>query len=129
MWCHLLWLAPIASLGLFWVLPWPAAATVNAAVLLVTLSVALPVFRSLRQPPQTGVEALVGRRGTVITPLNPQGTIRLGSEIWSATSAEPMAEGREVRVVAVRGLWLTVVPDGAPTGDPTSGTEHKGIQS
>lgn len=61
---------------------------------------------------RTGVEGLVGERGTVIDPCAPRGRVKVHGEIWSATCPSPggAGAGETVRVVAVEGLTLTVEP-------------------
>ena len=53
---------------------------------------------------------LVGREGTVISPLDPTGTVRVAGEAWTAVSdsGEAIAEGEEVIVLEVEGLTLKV---------------------
>lgn len=57
-----------------------------------------------------GAEGLVGARATVVLPLNPTGTVRLGDEVWRAESenGETIASGTAVVVVASAGLTLKV---------------------
>jgi membrane protein implicated in regulation of membrane protease activity len=57
-------------------------------------------------------DKLVGQTGVVVNPLAPRGIVRLGAELWRAEASPrgtPIAEGRPVRVTAVRGLTLVVV--------------------
>jgi len=59
--------------------------------------------------PVTGVEALIGRQGIVRAPLDPDGTVWVAGEIWTASADDgPIAEGELVEVVAVEGLRLRV---------------------
>jgi membrane-bound serine protease (ClpP class) len=68
-------------------------------------------LRAQRARPATGVELLVGRLGVVRTPLDPEGTVRVAGELWTARSEDgPLAEGEQVEVVAVEGLRLRVRP-------------------
>jgi membrane-bound serine protease (ClpP class) len=56
----------------------------------------------------TGAEGLIGKRAVVAERCDPEGTVRLGGEIWQAR-CEPAAEpGATVEVVAVDGLTLSV---------------------
>ena len=75
-----------------------------------------------RQPPATGVEALIGRQALVRTALTPgrAGTVDVHGELWQARSDAAVAAGNVVRITAVNGLTLTVVPDATSvnTGDP-----------
>ncbi len=55
-------------------------------------------------------KAPLGKSGRVINRIDPQGTIRLEGEIWTAESAtgEPIEEGARIVVVAMNGLIVTV---------------------
>jgi membrane-bound serine protease (ClpP class) len=57
---------------------------------------------------------MLDEQGEAITPIEPgrTGQIRAHGEIWNATSDRPIAAGQQVRIVAVRGLLVTVRPDG-----------------
>ncbi len=81
------------------------AAMAAILIFLVRLAIASQLRRSV-----TGEAGMVGEPGVALTSIAPGGTGRVGThgEIWSATSAEPIAEGDQVRVIEVRGLTLTV---------------------
>jgi membrane-bound serine protease (ClpP class) len=66
-----------------------------------------------RQPPATGAEALVGRYAQARAAMAPgvPGPVAIHGELWQARSEAPIREGGIVRVTAVNGLTLTVVPD------------------
>ena len=70
-----------------------------------------------RQPPSTGVDALIGQHGRTRSPIGPEmpGHIDVRGEIWRAVSAAAVAAGEPVRVTAINGLTLTVEPEGAGT--------------
>lgn len=60
-----------------------------------------------------GTEGLVGALGTVRERLDPEGYVRVGSELWRAVvSSElaPVEPGTAVRVIEVRELTLRVEP-------------------
>ncbi|MBU0703369.1 MAG: nodulation protein NfeD [Chloroflexi bacterium] len=66
-------------------------------------------LRALRLKPVTGAESLIGRHGTVRAPLDPNGTVWVAGEIWTASADDgPFAEGERVEIVAVEGLRLRV---------------------
>ena len=53
----------------------------------------------------------VGMRGRVVKALTPRGYIRVGGELWAATSeGEFLSEGQEVQVRRMEGLRLYVAP-------------------
>lgn len=82
------------------------------AVLMTALFFALTirlVYKAHRTQPATGAEALIGLEGVARTDITPQGgTVTLHGEIWSATSAEPIARDERVVVEGIRGLTLKV---------------------
>lgn len=59
---------------------------------------------------------LLGQTGRVTRVLNPGGIVNLGDETWSAISDDgaTIREGSQIRVVAVRGLMLTVESVASP---------------
>jgi membrane-bound ClpP family serine protease len=68
--------------------------------------------RLLRERPQVGMDALVGRVATVERSEGRQGTVRLDGSLWSATSGsgELPAPGDTVRVAGYHGMILLVTP-------------------
>jgi membrane-bound serine protease (ClpP class) len=94
----------------------PAALALAAVV----LGLGRLALRAQRQPPATGVEAMVGETGRALTPVSPDvpGQVQVHGEIWRASSREPLVPGQPVHVVAVNGLTLLVEP--AP-GSTTEG--------
>jgi len=68
-----------------------------------------------RQPPATGTEALIGKQAVARTAFTPgaPAMVDVHGELWQATSEAPIDAGGTVRVTAVNGLMLTVVPDAA----------------
>ncbi len=85
---------------------------------LIVLMVAWGVFsitiyrmgsRALRRKPVPGLSAMTGSKGKVLSPLAPQGVIKIKGELWEAKSAgRRIAVGAEVTVVGQDGLKLTV---------------------
>ena len=73
------------------------------------------VVRSYRRQPTTGIQGLVGALGEARSDLNPSGNVFLQGELWEATTDEgPIPRGASVRVVAVTGLRLHVIPSKEP---------------
>ncbi len=65
--------------------------------------------RALRKKPVTGREAMVGRRGKVVSSLEPEGVVKIGAELWRAKSAGARIEaGEEVIVLGSDGKKLVV---------------------
>jgi membrane-bound serine protease (ClpP class) len=65
---------------------------------------------SQRLPPATGVSGMIGEVGRALTPIGPgrTGQVLAHGEIWTATSADVIAEGDAVVVTDIDGLTLTV---------------------
>jgi len=64
------------------------------------------------EPPTTTItDSLVGKKGIVTVrtePGNIKGKVRIDSDEWSATSAEPIEAGADVTVVKSQGVHVTV---------------------
>ncbi|MEJ2710309.1 MAG: nodulation protein NfeD [Anaerolineales bacterium] len=74
-------------------------------------SILLYAVRAQKVPIRTGLEALVGRTGTVSMDLNPRGQVHVGGEFWTAelVNEQPaLARGARIEVVGVQGLKLLV---------------------
>jgi membrane-bound serine protease (ClpP class) len=69
-------------------------------------------LRAMKVPIRAGIESLVGKTGTARTAMEGGGgQVQLGSELWSAESAdaaESIGKGDHVEVVEVKGLRLKV---------------------
>lgn len=72
------------------------------------LVVVTKVVQAHREKPITGVEGMIGEQGVADSDLMPEGKVLVHGECWNATSAEPVKKGEKVRVVAIKGLQLTV---------------------
>ena len=67
------------------------------------------VTRALRKATIVGLPTMVGSTGRIVKPLDPEGLVRIKSELWGAESAEgEMDVGEEVTVVKQDGLKLFV---------------------
>jgi len=64
--------------------------------------------RLARARAKTGVEAMIGRRATVVDPCRPDGKVRLRGELWNATCADGADPGETVIVIAEDALTLQV---------------------
>jgi membrane-bound serine protease (ClpP class) len=95
----------------------PAVLVLSAGVLLLgRLALA-----AQRQAPATGVDAMIGQQAQTRSAMVPGAAapVAIHGELWQARSDVPIAAGAFVRVTAVNGLTLTVVPDRTltPAGD------------
>lgn len=111
MWCHFLLLLPVAGLGLFFVLPWPAALALNALLTALAVGIAVPAVRALRRPALTGTEVLVGQVAEAATEIEREGLVRHEGELWTATAnGDRISKGARVSIVGVQGTKLSVRP-------------------
>lgn len=99
--------------------PWWLFAAVMAAMALFTWLTYNSIRSISRRPATGGRESLIGCKGKVVRPLEPEGAVRIGAETWKASSVECHVEaGKEVEVVNCQGITLLVkpVPAGGATG-------------
>jgi len=89
--------------------PWGVVAVVAAACVEV-LEVAFWLRFLRRYRIRSGAEAMIGTRGEVLESCSPDGSVRVGSEIWNARSETPVTAGQFVRITALDGLTLSVEP-------------------
>lgn len=67
--------------------------------------------RALRRRPVAGMEAIIGSKGKVVSPLAPEGLIRIHAELWRAKSTGSRIDvDDEVIVVGWDGGKLIVSP-------------------
>ena len=57
------------------------------------------------------LETLVGEAGEARTAIHQEGSVLIGSELWSARSEQPISSGQRVRVTKRDGFILEVEPD------------------
>lgn len=97
---------PAFQLSLYYIVPGVVM------TLLFTLLVVGAGLRAQRLPVRAGRETLIGRVVRAAGPIGPQGgRVFVEGEWWNATSDEPVADGRDVRIVALEGLTLKVKPN------------------
>ncbi len=84
-----------------------AAAAGSIAFFLLILAMLL---RARHRAVMTGAEALLGAEGEAVFWQGTEGRVRVLSEIWRARSADPLAPGARVRVIARDGLTVVVEP-------------------
>lgn len=86
-----------------------------AGLMVIMMLLTYVVYKSLttinRRPPVGGQESLIGARGTVITPLSPEGSVRIAGETWKASALScEIDAGQEVIVKRCQGLMILVEP-------------------
>ena len=73
--------------------------------------------RALNKKPLISLPDMVGSKGKVVSPLVPDGLVKIGSELWMATSTSgEMKLGEDVVVVGQDSLKL-VVRESSPADD------------
>ena len=91
---------PIALIGGF--------AAGSAAFLIFVMSM---LVGARRRPVVSGREELIGAGGEVLEDFEHEGWARVHSETWRVRASVPLTAGRRVRVAAMEGLVLDVVPE------------------
>jgi membrane protein implicated in regulation of membrane protease activity len=87
------------------VVPWPWGIVTVLGGGLLDIAESLLLLRwSRRRRAVTGAEALVGRKGVVVTPTQ----VRVVGELWQARARRALIVGEEVVVREVDGLTLVV---------------------
>src|SRR3972149_10002363 len=102
--CHLPFIVPVAGLILSAVLPFGTALAFYAPVALLALAIGIPAVRAMYRPVATGIEAMRGTEGIVLTAEGRSAAVRWEGEIWNCRAAEPLAAGDRVRIVEGEGL-------------------------
>jgi len=90
---------------------WPvliSVGLVTAGFVVVTVTIAV---RMRHQSVTTGIERMLGERGTALSNFSDTGQVRVGGEIWEARALQPLSEGDRVIVKEVSGLLLSVDAD------------------
>ena len=68
--------------------------------------------KALGKKPIISPEAIVGSKGKATTLLAPKGYVRVGGELWQASSISTINAGEEVIVTGIEGMTLLVSPVG-----------------
>jgi membrane-bound serine protease (ClpP class) len=97
------------ELGLSWQVLVPTMVLVGGFF----VAVAGLVYRSRMRRPMTGDSGLIGETGVVKEALSPAGRVQVHGELWFARCKTTVEVGAQVRVTAVDGLTLEVVPEAA----------------
>ncbi len=87
---------------------WGPAVAITLPFAAISVFLLQLAIRSFRYKVVTGTEAMVGELGEARTALDPDGTVFVHGEYWSARSLSPVSAGERVRVVAVDGMTLEV---------------------
>ena len=104
--------------AVLWVLPKfgidiPLWALVFMMIALGAYSCAGYIFgkKALEKKPLMASEAMIGSKCIVMTPLAPRGYVKVGSELWQASSlGSAIDKGQEVVIVGIDEMRLLVAP-------------------
>jgi membrane-bound serine protease (ClpP class) len=69
------------------------------------------VLESRQAPPVQDLESLIGKSGEAKSDIQDEGTVLIGSELWSARSTDLIARGERVKVIDREGYILVVQSD------------------
>jgi len=83
-------------------------AAASAAFMFLVVGMAL---KARRRPVVSGHEELIGSTGQALEDFEREGWARVHGETWRIRSSAPLKTGQRVRVVAMHGLLLEVVPE------------------
>jgi membrane-bound serine protease (ClpP class) len=78
------------------------------------------ILEARKKPPVQNLESIVGTSGEARTDILDEGTVQIGSELWSARSPERIQRGAKVRVTGRDGFVLEVIPIDQPTQQETN---------
>ena len=106
--CHLLLLAPVFGLLIFWLSPIWIAVPVYSVILLLSILLYATTIRVMRLPQMTGVYSLLQQAGVVIDVADRSLRVRIGGEIWQAVSTDRLQVGDQVKVAKQHGMTLEV---------------------
>ena len=94
--------------------PAPLLIGLAAASMMAVIGVGGLALRSRRRPVRTGMEQMIDAPGEVLESDGHEAWARVRGERWRVRSDVPLERGQHVRVKAMRGLTLEVVPDTGP---------------
>lgn len=89
---------------------WPLIAVVAAVSAAFFIGVMFMVLKARRRRVVSGKEEMIGAVGEALENFKDAGRVRVHSEEWQARSETPLKRGQQVKVIAIKGLLLTVAP-------------------
>jgi membrane-bound serine protease (ClpP class) len=94
---------------------WPVLAIAAAFVLAFFFLVVTKAAQAIRRPHASGLESMVGMSAVAVSPLAPEGRVRVRGESWRArTETGDVPKGEPVEIVKTEGLTLVVRPRKEP---------------
>ena len=99
-------ISPFAALFLFSYFPLKTSLPVYTVILIIAGYCYYIMFRSMRDKARTGMEAMVGKEGTVTEDIEPEGKIEFKNEIWTtATGDGKIVRARKSRFLVQKGSF------------------------
>ena len=118
--CHLIFLAPLVGIPLFWIIPLEYALPINILLWIVCGLLGYKVVTAMMRPPEDGFKSLTDTEAIVVSADSQaygQYLVKAGHELWTASCNETLHPGERVKVAAADGIKLVVkrVDTGAKT--------------
>jgi membrane-bound serine protease (ClpP class) len=76
----------------------------------IVMAIVWLAVRARRRPIVSGIEEMVGSVGEAVADFSDTGHILVHGELWKARTSRPVHKGQKLRVSAVDGLKLSVIP-------------------
>jgi membrane-bound serine protease (ClpP class) len=89
---------------------WPLIAAVTAVTAAFVIGVAIAALKARQRRVVSGQEEMIGSIGEALEDFEGAGRVRAHSEEWQAHSKVPIKHGQTVKIVAIKGLVLSVEP-------------------
>lgn len=106
--CHIFLLLPLFGLPLFLIFPWEEALPLYIGVCVLSVAFYWLLWRTMRRPPSTGIEGMMGGIGTVFRLSEGKTKVFYRGEIWDALSKEVMSLGERVEIIGFERMKLVV---------------------
>lgn len=97
----------------------PALAAIGIVAGLIIIGTINVAIKMRNREVTTGIDRMVGETGEALTEIDKKGQVRIGGEIWRASSPVTIPDGQAVRVTDVNGMELTVEPIEETSGQTT----------
>lgn len=106
--CHILFVLPLISLPVFFLLPFYQAVVAYALVLLVSGAFYWLIWKDMQRPVTTGIEGMIGAVGQVVQRGERAHKVLVKGGIWDATCEEHVAVGESVEIIGLDRMQLSV---------------------
>jgi len=101
--------SPILGLLLFRYFSLETTLPIYIVIMIVAAYSYCVMFQSMHAKAKTGFEALIGQEALVVEDIDPEGTVKILGETWTATAqGKTILAGKMVRVTEAKGIVLVV---------------------